>query len=160
MLSAVSDKGNIYLTDLTGDVNLGQLKAAGNIVFKAAGNIIGKSTAANTATVIAADANLTSTNGNIGAVNNPLKTQVTSITATAENGSIYLDNTAQSGILSIGSVKAGSDVQITANGMTGTADGNQADVIGKNLKLTERWIYRNRRPGIYGTGNHTGCEGI
>ena len=136
MLSAVSDKGNIYLTDLTGDVNLGQLKAAGNIVFKAAGNIIGKSTATNTATVIAADANLTSTNGNIGAVNNLLKTQVTSITATAENGSIYLDNTAQSGTLSIGSVKAKSDVQIEANSMTGTADGDQADVIGGNLKLT------------------------
>ena len=132
-LSAVSDRSSIYLTDLTGNVNLGQLKAAGNIVFKTAGSIIGKNTAA---TVIAADADLTSTNGSIGTAESPLKTQVTSITAAAENGSIYLDNTAQSGILSIGRVKAGSDIQITANGMTGTEDGDQADVTGENLKLT------------------------
>ncbi len=132
-LSAVSDRSSIYLTDLTGNVNLGQLKAAGNIVFKTAGSIIGKNTAA---TVIAADADLTSTNGSIGTAESPLKTQVTSITAAAENGSIYLDNTGESGILSIGRVKAGSDIQITANGMTGTEDGDQADVTGENLKLT------------------------
>ena len=43
-LSAVSDRSSIYLTDLTGNVNLGQLKAAGNIVFKTAGSIIGQFT--------------------------------------------------------------------------------------------------------------------
>lgn len=133
-LTATSDLGNIYLQDLNGDVKLNQLKAQKNIIFKAARTISGN-TAANTAAIIAADAALTSTGGSIGTSGSPLKTKVTSITAAAENGSIYLDNTADNNMLTIGSVKAKTDVQIKANGITGTSTGDLADVKGTNLKL-------------------------
>ena len=135
-LNAVADRGSLYLTDLTGNVMLGQLQAVDKIVFKAAGSISGKTSAAEMAAVTAANAEITSINGNIGTKVQPLKTKVSSMTASAANGSIFLDNTEKSGYLALVDIKAKEDIQIKANSLTGTAAGDEPEVTGRNLKLT------------------------
>ena len=135
-LNAVADRGSLYLTDLTGNVMLGQLQAVDKIVFKAAGNISGKTSAAGMAAVTAANAEITSINGNIGMKVQPLKTKVSSMTASAAKGSIFLDNTEKSGYLALVDIKAKEDIQIKANSLTGTAVGDEPEVTGRNLKLT------------------------
>lgn len=135
-LNAVADRGSLYLTDLTGNVMLGQLQAVDKIVFKAAGSISGKTSAAGMAAVTAANAEITSINGNIGMKVQPLKTKVSSMTASAAKGSIFLDNTEKSGYLALVDIKAKEDIQIKANSLTGTAVGDEPEVTGRNLKLT------------------------
>ena len=135
-LNAVADRGSLYLTDLTGNVMLGQLQAVDKIVFKAAGSISGKTSAAGMAAVTAANAEITSINGNIGMKVQPLKTKVSSMTASAAKGSIFLDNTEKSGYLALVDIKAKEDIQIKANSLTGTAAGDEPEVTGRNLKLT------------------------
>ena len=135
-LNAVADRGSLYLTDLTGNVMLGQLQAVDKIVFKAAGSISGKTSAAGMAAVTAANAEITSINGNIGMKVQPLKTKVSSMTASAAKGSIFLDNTEKSGYLALVDIKAKEDIQIKANSLIGTAAGDEPEVTGRNLKLT------------------------
>mgnify|MGYP001786155402 FL=1 len=135
-LNAVADRGSLYLTDLTGNVMLGQLQAVDKIVFKAAGSISGKTSAAGMAAVTAANAEITSINGNIGMKVQPLKTKVSSMTASAAKGSIFLDNTEKSGYLALVDIKAKEDIQIKANSLTGIAAGDEPEVTGRNLKLT------------------------
>lgn len=139
ILDAESDLGSIYLNNLGNDMKLGQVKAKDKVVLKTVGDITGS---AGQTAVISDSAELTSTAGSIGTAENILKTDLNSLKAEAAD-SLYLDNTVNSGYLELNSVKAGNTAQISANGITGAAEGEDDVKAGK--------IYLDAEEGNIGT---------
>ena len=88
-LNATANGGGIYVSELTGDMNLGNVVATGDVVLTAPGSIHGAEQTG-TNLVAGGNASLTATGGEIGTATNKLTVAVEGNMTTVSAGSVYL----------------------------------------------------------------------
>jgi len=138
-LNAATEGGSIYLEDTAGGVAVGLVTAGiGDVNLKATGGSLTEAGTDASADIVGSTINLvvTGVNSTIGTSANTLEIDATTLNATTEGGSIYIEDTA--GGVAVGLVTAGiGDVNLKATGGSLTEAGTDADadIVGDTINL-------------------------